>query len=127
MKSTPFAHWLENGEEQPYGGDYESTSHIDLNEYREVVGMLRVIDFAGFQKVAWLTKGKELLRRLSRKLYRMVDDVDSYSKHRASMANGEMTDDELANAFYLSETRKDCEAGADRIVWLYGEIEKLKR
>lgn len=121
MVSTPFAKWLEDGEEQPYGGDYENEAPAEKYP-SEVIAMALVNTGLGFSKIMWLTMGKERLRWLSRKLYRLAVEHEDYNKKRATMLNGEMTDDELANAFFLSETKEDLQAGHDRIMWLAKEI-----
>lgn len=121
---TPFAVWLENGEEQPYGGDYENEAPAPQYPHA-VIAMSLVHTGLGISSIMWLTMGKERLRWLSRRLYRLATEHEPYNIVRATMLNGSMTDDELANAFYLSESREDMDAGHDRIMWLDKEINKL--
>lgn len=125
-KSTPFAEWLEKGDKQPYGGDYENEA--PASQYpSEVIAMSLVSTSLGISQIMWLTMGKERLRWLSRKLYRLVTNHADYNEKRAAMPNGDMTDDELANAFFMSESRQDLQAGHDRIMWLIAEIKLVEQ
>ena len=62
MASTPFARWLENGEEQPYGGDYENEAPADQYP-SEVIAMALTNTSLGISQIMWLTMAKERLRR----------------------------------------------------------------
>lgn len=126
--STPFAKWRENGEPDPHGTHYsgESTSLCMANVSSEMLAEDLVTVNKGLLFIGVLTAGKERLRWLSRKLYRLADDHDAINAHRATMPKGQYSDDEMANAFYLTESPEDLRAGAARIVWLVRMIKECE-
>mgnify|MGYP001587859365 CR=1 FL=1 len=123
-QSTPFAKWRENNEEDPHGEYYEcdramvSMPHLPCDLLAEMLIRLP----SDYSSIAILTTGKERLRWLSRKLYKSTSDHKVINEKRAQTLQGELTDDELANKFYLSESLEDLKAGRARILWLLSEI-----
>lgn len=118
--STPFNRWSLNGEPDPhgdlYGDSYDDTNGISNYEVSERL--------AGYGcNIRILTLAKERLRYLSRTLLTLVDDCTPYNEKRAQLLHGDLTDDELANAFFIYETPEYRQAGSDRIKWLSECIE----
>ena len=123
-QSTPFAKWQENNEPDPYGELYtQDDKKIAYGHYpSEVIAQALIHNVSGLIFISWLTAGKEHLRWLSRKLYRLTNDHKAINENRALTSLGHLTDDELANTFYLSENIEDLKAGRDRILWLLDRI-----
>lgn len=127
MASTPFAKWRENGEPDPHQDRFtQSLEVITFGEMPHNVIAVGLISGSSHHTfIMWLTAGKERLRWLSRKLYSLVDDHTKINQERATLSRGELTDDELANEFFLTEKQEDLEAGYERIVWLDKQIKEL--
>lgn len=124
--STPFAKWRELGEQDPHGERYnQGVEVIASPQHCSELVAISLITGRGLMFIVWLTAGKERLRWLSRKLYKMTNDHQRVNEHRAKLTRGDLTDDELANAFFLSESNEDLQAGHDRIMWLLSEIKKI--
>lgn len=129
-ESTPFAKWREEGQPDPHGELYEGDGvrlacpDIPSDILADMLG--RVIS-PSMTNIAILTAGKERLRWLSRKLYRLAGNHEEINTRRAATLKGHYTDDEMANAFYLSESPEDLRAGRHRILWLLKELEDLNQ
>ena len=121
MKQTPFAAWREKGEKDPHGDLYSGSKGDIACGHRADVLILAELSC----DIVSLTVGKERIRWLSRRLYALAEDHTSYNEQRATLVHGELTDDELANAFYLCE-HPYIEAAKDRILWLSEAVRKLE-
>ena len=119
-QSTPFAKWRENNEEDPHGtyynGDKSKVGYSNIP--CEILADMLIRLPASYTSIAILTAGKERLRWLSRKLYKLTNEHQEINEMRAKTLLGDLTDDELANKFYLSEELEDLKAGRKRILWL---------
>lgn len=115
--TTPFAHWREEGKPDPFGSRFDNDNDSNAEDVAECL-----VSWPG---IASITAGKECLRRLSRKLYRLSADHDGVNHRRADTLFGHYTDDELANAFYLSEHPEQLRAGRHRILWLLKELKEV--
>ena len=126
-ESTPFAKWRENNEPDPHGEHYsKGDKQIAYGHYpSEVIATALVHNVSDMLFISWLTAGKEHLRWLSRKLHRLTNDHKAINEKRALTSLGHLTDDELANTFYLSESLEDLKAGRDRILWLIDRIKEV--
>lgn len=128
--STPFAKWREEGQPDPHGDLYEGDdvrlAYADIPS-DVLAEMLPRLISPSMTTIGVLTAGKERLRWLSRKLYRLADDHEEINARRAETLLGHYTDDEMANAFYLSESPEDLRAGRHRILWLLKELEDLNQ
>lgn len=127
--TTPFAKWRENGEPDPHGDHYdrEDATLAHANIPSDILAdMLPRSPSMGLSNIGILTAGKERTRWLSRKLYRLATDHDGINRRRAETLLGHYTDDEMANAFYLSEAPEELRAGRHRILWLLKEIKDLE-
>ena len=124
MNSTPFARWRENGEPDPHGEYYhDDIASTACGHYpSEVIALALVYGDHNHTLIFWLTAGKERLRWLSRKLYKETSDHTNINQQRARLLLGNLTDDELANQFYMTESEEDLQAGRERIMWLVDEI-----
>jgi hypothetical protein len=126
-KNTPFAKWRDDGETDPHGEHYskgvESLAHG--NYPSEFIAHALTVNVSDIFFITWLTAGKERLRWLSRKLYNQAHNHKEINEHRACLLLGHLTDDELANEFYLSESIEDLKAGRERILWLNERINSL--
>jgi hypothetical protein len=123
-RTTPFAAWRERGEEDPHGELYDDSTTMKLcnghmNHQTVAYALLT-------PNIVYLTAGKERLRWLSRQAYKLCGDHDEMNERRYRMLRGDLTDDELANQFYLSEERTDLIAGKQRIEWLTALIEEAE-
>lgn len=118
--TTPFARWRELGEPDPFGSQYQRGRELAYGHISDaaLAGGLNT-------GIGMLTAGKERIRWLSRRLYSLSEDPDVYGPRRAELRSGELTDDELANAFFLHETPY-LEAARERIRWLSEEITKIE-
>jgi hypothetical protein len=127
-KSTPFSEWSRDGLPDPHNEYYQGEkANIAMGDKPSMAVATMLPVMAGtLMGIVWLTAAKEHLRWLSRKLYRLSDDHDAINQRRAQMPNGDMTDDVLANEFYLSEDAVDLEAGKERILWLLKEIKAIE-
>ncbi len=126
--STPFAKWRENNEPDPHNDYYhQNIERIACGHMpSQVIAMALTHGGQGHTLIFWLTAAKEHLRWLSRKLYKLTNDHKEINEYRAVLSLGHLTDDELANAFFLSESREDLKAGRDRILWLIDRIKSLE-
>ena len=127
ITSTPFSQWSQKGEADPHGLHYQGDdAKIAMKDKPcRVVAELFPAMVGTLMGIAWLTTAKERLRWLSRKLYRLSDEHVGLNERRAQTPRGELTDDELANAFFMSESKDDMAAGKARILWLLSEIKAL--
>lgn len=125
--STPFAKWRENNEPDPHGDYYsQALDKVAYSNYsHELIAQALTTGVSEMFFITWLTAGKERLRWLSRKLYSLADDHKEINEYRATLSLGHLTDDELANQFFLSESIEDLKAGRDRILWLNDRIKSL--
>jgi hypothetical protein len=128
MTSTPFAKWREKQEPDPHGSYYEQDiKRIACGDMpSQVIAIALTHGGQGHSLIFWLTAAKEHLRWLSRKLYRISNNHKDINEYRASLPLGHLTDDELANKFFLSESKEDLKAGRDRILWLIDRINSLE-
>lgn len=128
-KSTHFANWCKDGLPDPHGefynGDKSAIAMGDIPS-SAIARALTIRQGHDYSFIALLTAGKEHLRWLSRKLYALAKNHEEINIQRAKLRAGDLTDDQLANAFYLSESADDLKAGQDRIVWLENEIAKIE-
>lgn len=126
--STPFSLWSRDGLDDPHGeyyqGDIKKIAMGDKSS--TLVATLLPVLAKEIVGIMWLTSAKEHLRWLSRKLYKLSSDHDGVNQRRAQEPNGHMSDDELANAFFISESNVDLEAGKARILWLMKEIKQIE-
>lgn len=126
VKSTPFSRWREGGRPDPFGNrfnnGYEKLTHGNLNHER--IAKALIYFRSDFMFIGWLTAGKERLRWLSRSLYKLANEHDAINQERATLPKGHLSDDELANLFFMTEDKDDLQAGHDRIMWL---VEKIKQ
>ena len=129
LKSTPFAKWIEDGDNDPHGNYYsQDVTNIACGHYPHYVVSFGILHGGeGHSNIFWLTAGKERLRWLSRKLHSLTSDHIKINQRRASLLNGGMTDDQLANQFFLTEAKEDLQAGHMRMAWLIKEINKLEK
>jgi len=122
MNTTPFSKWSEAGEADPHGEFYqgEITGICMGNLPSEEIArkLTSTVEQFSFSFIGTLTAGKERLRWLSRKVYNTTQDKGEMNKQRALMPLSELTDDELANRFFITEDAKDLLAGGERILWL---------
>lgn len=128
--ATPFAKWREEGQPDPHGNHYEGDdARVACPDIPSdlLADMLPRLIGPSITSIGVLTAGKERLRWLSRKLYRLADNHEEINARRAETLLGHYTDDEMANAFYLSESPEDLRAGRHRILWLLKEIEDLNQ
>lgn len=127
VRSTPFSQWQEEGKDDPHGEHYsQDINTILCGDIPSVAIADSLLTFTtSMSRIAALSAGKERLRWLSRKLYSLTDNHNSINEERAMLLCGDMTDDALANAFFLSEEKADLEAGRERIIWLHGKIQAL--
>jgi hypothetical protein len=116
--STPSSRWFEEGKPDPHNDQYSKDitdtagGHYPHNDVLESLIQCSIVS---------QTVGKERLRWLSRRLVTLTPDkvlLESYNVHRATLLFGEHTDDELANAYYLDNTRKYYPAMKQRMKWL---------
>lgn len=121
MKQTPFATWRENGEPDPHGAHYSGS--------KDTIAAPAVSDVTVVSRlccdIMWPTIAKERIRWLSRRLYVLAEDHAAYNEQRATPVHGELTDDQVANAFFLHE-RPFLQAAKDRITWLSEAVSKLE-
>ena len=120
--STPFNAWSLNGEPDPHG-DYYIGGRLAIMHGKmpdHVISVALEMPNLGHSVGGsmFLTAAKERLRWLSRM-------VERYNEIRASMPLGELTDDQLANQFFLTENTDDMTAGAARIKWLSKELKAI--
>lgn len=131
--STPFAHWRGLGGEDPHGDLYngeEARKRLAAADIPcDVLADMLVNNCIRqtFNGIGILTAAKERLRWLSRELYRITKDHQGVNTRRAQTRKGHLTDDELANAFFMSEAPEDLKAGRHRIIWLLKEIEDAQQ
>lgn len=127
MKTTPFNNWRESGEEDAFS-DYLETNCISLKEFpSNILSVALTCTIGEITHIIVLTAAKERLRWLSRKLYSLIADDTEINKERASLLCGELTDDQLANRFFMTEELSDLKAGAQRIDWLYKKIIEIDK
>ena len=128
-KSTHFANWIKDGSPDPHGdfysGDKSSIAMGDIPSAL-IARALTISQGHDYSFITLLTAGKEHLRWLSRRLYALTENHEEINIQRANLSAGDLTDDQLANAFYLSESVDDLKAGRDRIIWLENEIAKIE-
>jgi hypothetical protein len=124
--STTFAKWRDNNEHDPHGDHYDQgVERLAYGHHsNEVIAQALVTGVSAMFFITWLTAGKERLRWLSRKLHSLTDDHKGINEYRATLLLGHLTDDELANTFYLSESTEDLKAGRERILWLSDRIKR---
>ena len=121
MKQTPFATWRENGEPDPHGAHYSGSKGAIAGGHISDVKIVLSLNCG----IASLTMAKERIRWLSRRLYELAPDPTAYNEQRATRVHGELTDDQVANAFFLHE-RPFLQAAKDRITWLSEAVSKLE-
>ncbi|MDP2565780.1 hypothetical protein [Pseudoalteromonas marina] len=122
MKSTPFDNRRETNEEDEFS-DYLETNCISFKEFpSNVLSEALTSNIGTISHFMIITAAKERLRWLSRKLYSLIDDDTEINKERALLDCGELTDDQLANHFFMTEEMVDLKAGAQRINWLFKKI-----
>ena len=129
LKGTVFANWRIKGEKDPhddyYNGDVKSLCMGDT-PCVVIYSMLEVA-YKSPLSIGVLTAGKERLRWLSRKLYKLTGEDDEVNIRRSRLPMGSLTDDVMANYFYLEETIDSLKAGSERIKWLLEEIESASK
>ncbi len=122
MKTTPFNNWREANEEDKFS-DYLETDCISLKELPSNLLSKALTSNSGTTGHFIIQiAAKERLRWLSRKLYSLIDDDTEINKERALLDCGHLTDDQLANHFFMTEEMVDLKAGAQRIDWLLKKI-----
>ena len=125
LKGTAFADWRVKGESDPHDDHYNcDVNSLCMGDTPCVViySMLEVA-YASPLSVGILTAGKERLRWLSRKLHKLTGEDDQVNIRRSELPMGNLTDDVMANYFYLEETKDSLKAGSERIKWLLKEID----
>ena len=132
MSGTPFNLWSTNGEPDPFGSRYDCEAaelpQANLSDVMLAMLMPSLADVQSLRKEVFLDAAKNRLRWLSRKLKAVLAQrgmsLIPLCLQRAEMPFGELTDDQLANEFYLKESHDLLQAGADRIKWLSDELKK---
>lgn len=131
--STPFNAWSLNGEPDPHG-DYYIGGRLAIMHGKmpdHVMSVALEMPNLGHSVGGsmFLTAAKERLRWLSRMVKMAAEkegaNIERYNEIRASMPLGELTDDQLANQFFLTENTDDMTAGAARIKWLSKELKAI--
>lgn len=129
MGHTAFSNWRENGGKDPFQ-DYLEKGNItckDINSklLSQILLLLSDSNANPISKGVMLAAGKERLRWLSRKLYSISHNHEEICSERATLKLGNLTDDQLANKFFMTEESFDILAGSERIEWLYEKIIKI--
>lgn len=131
--STPFNEWSLNGEPDPHGDSYSGSRMKTTHGKMPDLIMATSLEMPGLGGsiggFTFLTGAKERLRWLSRMVKAAAEkegaSIERYNEVRALMPLGELTDDQLANRFYLTEDVEDMKAGAERIKWLSKELKAI--
>lgn len=128
IDSTPFAKWRENNDEDPHSDSYDQdVKFLAYGDFsHEVVAQSLISDPSKILFFTWVMAGKDRLRWLSRKLYSLNKNHQEINRSRATLLLGHLTDDELANKFFLTESMEDLKAGRERILWLNDRIQSIK-
>ena len=124
--STPFSQWFEKNEPDPFGDEYR----VGLE--RTAKGHVGHIALANSLSVdiGSKTAAKDRIRWLSRRLMALLEEqgigLEKYNQARATLTDGQLTDDELANAFFLSNYFEFKDGAVARIRWLSNKIDELE-
>ncbi|TMO87643.1 hypothetical protein CWC12_10200 [Pseudoalteromonas ruthenica] len=134
VKPTPFNRWQQAGLEQPYGGDYSKSRDTLAGGHwrdKELAELLKQTLSSELMSIGVYTAAKERLRWLSQAVLRKYEGshelINKVCHIRATLPSGELTDDELANEFFLHETAELRLAGSMRINFLSELLEGDKR
>lgn len=126
---TPFSKWSEGGEADPHGEYYHKEIDTICLPHVDSIHLASKLMSCGsdIMAIVILTAAKERLRWLSRRLYKLSTSHDEVNAERFLLPMGELTDDELANHFFITESAESLAAGNQRILWLVSCIDRIQK
>ncbi len=123
MNSTPFNLWSVEGKPDPHGDFYKYGAERTAPQYGDTHVARELVSHPGIMA---LTIAKERLRWLSRQVLHLTKREGYLNVERAQLPMGDLTDDQLANHFYMTETAEACMAGKQRMLWLITKLKELE-